>query len=197
MQGDFHDAERLIREGAAIDFELGREVVGTMAAAELLGDVGVLAGDLALAERELRRGYDRLLALGERGYASTLAGALAGVLFEVGRVEEAEEMAQSCKEAADPDDVVSQVLWRTASAGVLASHRKPEEAEALAREAVAIAEGTDHLNMRADALSCLAYVLDASGKAQEADVTREGAARLYERKGNVVACRRAEAARHE
>jgi hypothetical protein len=60
-------------------------------------------------------------------------------------------------------------------------------AEALAREAVAIADTTDFVNERADALIDLSHVLDVSGRPNDAFAAASGALNLYELKGNVTA----------
>ena len=61
------------------------------------------------------------------------------------------------------------------------------EAEALAREAVALAEPTDALNKRAAVLLSLAEVLRLSGDDREADATVAQGIALYEQKGNLAA----------
>ena len=61
-----------------------------------------------------------------------------------------------------------------------------EEAEQLAREALALAEASDSPNMQGDALWDLAEVLAAAGKQLEARVAFEDARARFERKRNVV-----------
>ena len=55
--------------------------------------------------------------------------------------------------------MISQVLWRTARAKIRAESGDTEGAEALAREAVRLAEATELLNTQGDALLDLASVL--------------------------------------
>jgi hypothetical protein len=64
---------------------------------------------------------------------------------------------------------------------------------ALARQAVEIAERTDFLGFHADALSGLAEVDRLGDRPEAATEALASAIRLYERKGNVVAARRARA----
>ena len=52
---------------------------------------------------------------------------------------------------------------------------------------MAIAEATDFVNDRADALIDLSHVLEASRRRDEAVAAASGALHLYELKGNVVA----------
>ena len=61
---------------------------------------------------------------------------------------------------------------------------KDAEAESLAREAVAITESTDALNIQGDALCALADVLDTAGRTDEAQPVLTQALERYERKMN-------------
>ncbi len=63
--------------------------------------------------------------------------------------------------------------------------------ERLAREAVALAEGTDYVGARAAALIDLAEVLRRAGKDEEAVATAERALELYEGKGDIARASRA------
>jgi hypothetical protein len=83
------------------------------------------------------------------------------------------------------------VIWRGVAATALARQRRAAEAEALAREAVALVERTDLLSHHGDAMLDLAEVLRMCDRAADAEqATRAGIA-LYERKGNVAAAARA------
>ena len=64
---------------------------------------------------------------------------------------------------AAPEDIVTQVMWRGVRARICARRGDAEEGEALAREAVRLAEPTDLLVLRADALLDLAEVVDREG----------------------------------
>jgi tetratricopeptide (TPR) repeat protein len=87
--------------------------------------------------------------------------------------------------------VLSQVLWRTARAKLLARRGELEPAKALAREAVAVAEPTDLLITHADALFDLAEVLALAGRRDAALAALGDASELYERKGNLTTLARA------
>jgi tetratricopeptide (TPR) repeat protein len=77
-------------------------------------------------------------------------------------------------------------MWRQVQALVYAHRGQHEEAERLAREAVAFAEGMDGLNFQGDALCDLAEVLTRAGRSQEARATLEEALERYERKRNLA-----------
>jgi Tetratricopeptide repeat len=72
---------------------------------------------------------------------------------------------------------------------VLAHRGQLAEAESLAREAVAIIEQTDGLNLQGDALCDLAEVL-SDGSSNEAAAALEQALERYERKRNLAMVRR-------
>jgi len=82
------------------------------------------------------------------------------------------------------------VQWRSVRAKLLARQGELERAEALAREAVALAAETDFLVLRADALMDLAEVLRAAGRDDEAVPCVEQALELDEQKGNIVGAER-------
>src|SRR5262249_12418808 len=143
------------------------------------GPVEVQAGDLEAAERELRRGYDILEAMGERAYLSTVAAFLARVAEARGRLDDADRLSHLSEASAAPDDVETQVLWRGALARAMARRGAYDEAEALARAAVSLLDGIDGPWMRGTAELDLAVVLAAAGRAAEAEEAAERAAALF------------------
>jgi tetratricopeptide (TPR) repeat protein len=187
MSGDYDKARELIAAGGAIFEDMGLEVSAAMGPAEQLGYVAMLLGDLETAEEALRRGYDELERLGEKGYLSTLAGALARVLYDRGHYEDAERFSEVSEGAASRDDVWSQALWRGARAKVLARRGDFDRAESLAREAVALLVDTDIVSMRADAFVDLGEILHLRDRADEARNAVKEALGLYEQKGIVPA----------
>ena len=110
-----------------------------------------------------------------------------------GEYEEAARCSRASEDAAAPDDVFSQMLWRISRAKLLVRQGNHERAEALAREAVRLGEPTDLLNTQADALFDLAEVLRLGGQPEEAVTALGQAARLYEQKGNLPGLARARA----
>jgi class 3 adenylate cyclase/tetratricopeptide (TPR) repeat protein len=185
MRGDFSHARDLYRRCQAMTEELGARLI--LAAIPLFsGKVETLAGAAAAAERELRRSYQMLSEMGEKSLLSTVAAQLAEAVYEQGRSEEAERLTTISEEAAAPDDLLSQVMWRITRAKVRAAAGRIDDSEALARAAVELAERTDYLNLRGDAALALAEVLTAVGRTGEAGASARTALGLYERKGNVV-----------
>jgi predicted ATPase len=184
MVGQFELARHLLATSNAAYAELGFKLDAAMSQNEAV--VELLAGNPAAAEESLRAGYRALEEMGERMFRPTTAAFLARAVLEQGREEEAEELAELSAQLAAKGDLLSQILWRGVRARVLARHAQFEEAEALAREAVALAQVTDFVNHRADALLDLARVLKASLSIDEAVTSASEALRLYELKGNHV-----------
>jgi DNA-binding SARP family transcriptional activator len=156
-----------------------------------LGLVDILGGEASAAEAQLRAGCKVFEAVGEKTNYSSVAAVLARVLCAQGRYAEAEEFTKASEQAARPNDVLSNVMWRSVRATVRGRQGELDEAEALAREAVGFAAQSDFLNVHADALVDLADVLRLARRSDEADHVLEEAAQLYEHKGNVVSAAKA------
>jgi tetratricopeptide (TPR) repeat protein len=89
-------------------------------------------------------------------------------------------------ELAAVDDLLTQVLWRGVRARALAGRGCLDEAERLAGEAVALAERTDFINHKGDALVDFAIVLRQAGRIDDAREALAEGLRFYELKGNTV-----------
>src|SRR5205807_9738446 len=126
------------------------------------------AGDWEAMVERLAAGVETLERMGDRGFMSTTASYLAEARCRLGRDEEAERFTEKARAAGSADDVSVQVQWRSVQAKVLARRGLADEAEKLAREAVAIAEATDFHNMRGDAHLDLAEVLKLAGRGDDA-----------------------------
>ena len=184
-QGRFEEARALQSRSEAALRELGFAVelagIGMYA-----GTIELLAGDPPAAQREFRAAEAALREIGDRGTLSTAAALLAEALHVEGSDAEAERYALLSAEAASPDDLVSQVISRAVRAKVFTRRSKPDEAERIARESVALAAQTDFSWLHGDALVALATALGSAGKEEEARAALEDALRLYEKKGDVV-----------
>jgi predicted ATPase len=190
MAGAFGEARELVAAHKELVQELGLRV-SAASAAETYGIVEMLAGDPAAAERELGWGYGVLEEIGETQNFPDLAAKLADAFYAQGRDERALELSKVSEGATAPDDLSPGVQWRAVRAKLLARQGDLEQAEALAREAVALAAETDFFVLRGDALMDLAEVLRAAGREADAVPFVEQALELYEQKGNVVAAARA------
>ncbi|MEP6638682.1 MAG: AAA family ATPase [Chloroflexota bacterium] len=185
MRGDSKRARETAARGRANVADLTMSMTGASTSIESTR-IEMLNGEAAAAERDLRRDYDTLTSMGETYFRSSVAGLLAHALWALERFAEADEFAQIGEELSDPDDVDSQVLWRTIRAKLLARDGHVDEAIALAEGAVAWARETDDLDQQADALRDLAAVQALAGRQQGEGPPLREALRLYERKGDVV-----------
>lgn len=185
MGGHFEEARSLVGRARSIWQDLGN-MESLASSTDVTGDIEWYAGDVRAEERERRAGYEALRKMGMTGYQATWAAWLARPLIDLGRDEEALELTRESEELGDSEDITVQVPWRSARAKVLARRGAAEEAERLAQDSVAIAEQTDWLNLRGDALMDLAEVLRLCGKRDEAAEAARTAAERYEMKGNVV-----------
>jgi tetratricopeptide (TPR) repeat protein len=152
----------------------------------------LLLGDAAAAEDELVSMW-RSYALTQAIARTAVMGAheLALLCCDQGRWDDAAHWLELGAEGppAPPGTLVS--IARPAVAARLAAHAgEPDEALALAHEAVEVAEQTDRLNQRAVAWLALAEVHRARDETPAADAAVDAAVRLYEQKGNVAAVTR-------
>ena len=189
MAGRFTLARELLADSLVIFKELGQ--TRTSSVSHLDGIVEMLAGDPVAAERQLLEGYRALERMGDTAFLSTTAAYLAQAIFAQGRLDEARRLTQISEELAAPDDLLTQVVWRSVRAEYLAGRDRLDDAEELAQEAVRIAEMTDFVSTRADALIGLAEILQRAGRPNEAKAVAADGLLLYDKKGNWVAARTA------
>jgi tetratricopeptide (TPR) repeat protein len=189
MRGRFDEARAAYAESVEINERLGltfRRLAFSLSGAE----IAFLAGDVALAEAELRFAYQQLGQMGERGVRAVVSALLADALLAQGREDAAVEFAHAAAELAEPEDVAAQALQRTARARLSLRAGEMAGGEGLAREAVELAATTDFLALQAIAALGLAEVLRAAGQTDEASQWAAEAREAYERKGNLVAVKR-------
>jgi hypothetical protein len=175
MRGDLPLARELIAKGRQSLAELGFTLLVATTAQEA-NYIERLAGELAGAAAIVRESFADLETMGERAYLSTAAALLADALYAQGELEEAERLSHVSENTAARTDVFSQILWRSARAKIRARRGEPAEAEALAREAVELAETTDMLNTQGDTLVALSEVRSLAGRSAEAASVLEQAA---------------------
>jgi tetratricopeptide (TPR) repeat protein len=189
MQGDLAAGRADIEAGRALIREFGADFYVAGSAQEQ-AQLELESGEPAAAEIAAREAYEMYIAL--RGNdPSSAANLLARALLDQGRIDEADHFTRVSEEKTQPDDVGSQMEWRSARARILVRRGDRAEAEALAREAVALGEPTDYFEFHAQALIALAEAL--SDRSDEAAQCLEDAIRLYERKESVVGAERTRA----
>ncbi len=155
-----------------------------------LAAVATIAGDSAAACERLQVTCDWLERTRQNAFLGSQASLLGLELCRLGRYDEAEARARQTRELSDPEDFMSQALWRQVES-LVASHRGDDAgAEQLAREALEYVERTDSLTFQAGALSTLADVLLAADRTEEAIGALTQALERYERKRNIPLARR-------
>jgi ATP/maltotriose-dependent transcriptional regulator MalT len=189
MCGRTAEARELLAQDRAIGLELGLHVL-TMYVAQVATLVELLAGDPVAAEREVRLGVETAQAIGDTMSLSELAALHARTLAASGRDDEALEQTRVSESVASAGDVITEAPWRAVRSEVLARQGELDEAEALAREAVRMADETDLLPLRGDVHASLAAVLELAGRSDEAAEERARARAVYEAKGAVAAVER-------
>jgi tetratricopeptide (TPR) repeat protein len=184
MQGDRDRAWEEIERAEQLLAEFGMTM--WVMSAHPVALVGLLTGEHEKVVTRMRQSVKALGEVGETGFLSTSASYLAEALYRLGRHGEAEEAARLSEANAAEDDVSTQIAWRLTLSKILAASGRTAEAEPVAREAVAIADRTDHVDERGDSRLALATVLRSAGRTGEAAEEARRALAEYEAKGNRV-----------
>jgi class 3 adenylate cyclase/tetratricopeptide (TPR) repeat protein len=197
LHGEFDRARATYAAARTTLEDLGGKVLAATVALDS-GRVELLADELAAAEREIRRDYEQLVAIGEHYVASTLAGLLAEAVLRQGRLDEALELTRAAESDSADDDVESQNLWRRIRARILVAmhdgeHGHVPDTVQLVDHALALAMTTDSPVLRANTLLDRAEVLRAAGRPDEARLDLASALRLFEAKGDLPDAARAAA----
>jgi class 3 adenylate cyclase/tetratricopeptide (TPR) repeat protein len=183
-RGRFDEARALVAAARSSFHDL--DLVMDLAFASLIaGDVELAADDPEAAEAELRPALDGVKTDSEAG----LAAALGESLYRQGRLTEAQVLADRVEQTAT--HVAERVRERGLRAKLSARAGRWAEAEAAAREALEMAEDSDYLQMRADALMDLGKVLQIAQRPGESAASVAAALRLYEEKGSTAFAARA------
>ena len=192
--GRFDEARAIIAEARARQSERGRDhLLANLTAFESVG-VELLAGNPAAAVEfgeegcRLHEGADS-----ERYFLPNACAHLAQALYELDRLEDAETTIGRALELGSSGD-----LWVTdrgmqVRAKLLARKGEHVEADRLAREATALADGTDNLERQGNAYADLGEVLLLGGRPDEAARAFEQACERFERKGSRVMAERTRA----
>ena len=190
MSGDFDRARELATQGGELLHELGAAAIAARTS-DVLSRIELLAGDAEAAEAKLRADFEVLTAMDENFVRPNIAALLSKALLELGRSDEAEELARVAEEIASPDDVEAQALLRSVRARILAARGRDAEARALAAEVLELVAATDAPVLRADSLLDLAEALESAPEERAAAL--EEARALYEQKRHLVGIARVEA----
>jgi class 3 adenylate cyclase/tetratricopeptide (TPR) repeat protein len=187
MLDEVDEAREVARAGEARLREMGDSEIFFQAAH---AEIEQIAGDRQAAATWMERAYQFGVDNHVVGTQGTYGAMWAVTLCGLDRHNEAEALAEECRDVSAEDDLLSQLLWREAWA-LVSSHRGAhDEAERCAREAVDITAQTDALAWIGDALSVLGRVLDAAGKPDLAAAELRKAWAAYDRKQVIPLARR-------
>jgi class 3 adenylate cyclase/tetratricopeptide (TPR) repeat protein len=181
-RGDLVEGKELIARGMSIVSELGMRLY---AAGLVANWIWFVTDNPAVAEAHLHESFEALAEAGEKGVFSTVAANLAEALYRQGRYDEAEDMLSASAAASADDDVTTRVLGRAIQAKLLARRGQLNEAEVVAREAVALAAETEYVDLRGESLLALGEVLRLASRPSEGAETMQEALDLWEAKGNM------------
>jgi len=190
MLGRADEGRAILAESRANQAERG----GGVLLANLLSfecvDLELWAGDPTAAAEFGAEGFRLHEEMGNRDFLPFAAGNFARALYELDQLDEADSWAGRSAEIGTSDDALKEMHWRQVKAKVLARRGEQAEGERLAREAVAIGDGTDSLIGQGDAYADLAEVLFLGVKPDEAAAALRSALDRYERKGHIVLAQR-------
>jgi DNA-binding SARP family transcriptional activator len=193
MRGHFDVARAHAERGRRTFRELGLAKASVEYYGRSVAMIELLAGFPDAAERALREACVLLQEMHDSSLLATRAAELASVLYELRRYDEAAVWLDVARKSAGDDDLDAALTRGPVEAKVFARQGHLEKAERVALETVRIAERTDALGRRADALLALAETLALAGSKEEAEDKVNEALALYERKGNVAAAARVRA----
>ena len=134
LAGRFADARAAIGRAQSVQSASGANIDRAVSAL-YAGDIEMLAGDAAAAEREMTRGCDMLRAMGERGFLSSALSELAEAVYAQGRVGEVEQLTEEAEALGVAGDIDARVCWLAIRAKVLAQRGEITAAMQLASQA--------------------------------------------------------------
>jgi hypothetical protein len=191
MQGRINEARRMYGESATTYEELGLRFRRAIQAF-IVAQIELWSRNPAGAERELVASSRALEEYGAGNSAVTHRALLAEVLCALDRLDEAEALAEQVAEDAPDDDLIPQVLWRSALCRVRSRRAAAGEAGEFATEVLGLTEGMDFPYLRSIALTAAAEVEAALGRHLAARGLVGEARSTLEAKGNVAEARRLE-----
>jgi predicted ATPase/DNA-binding SARP family transcriptional activator len=177
--GRFADARAAYRRSQSTFAEFGAELDGAKSA-QTAGRVEMIAGDPAGAERNLRKGYEALRAMSERGDRGTVATLLAEAAYVQGHFDQALRLTEEAETLAGAADFDAQARWRATRAKLLARRGQHSAAARLAEDAVAWIPVTGGAPELAEFLVAQAEVLQLAGALDEAAESLRRALQFYD-----------------
>jgi class 3 adenylate cyclase/ATP/maltotriose-dependent transcriptional regulator MalT len=193
LRGDIDDARRLFRDAAATYEEFGLRF--RRASQAFVGaQIELLAGDVTAAEQQLRASSGAFDEIGAATSATTHRAFLAEVVVRLGRLDDAEALAQQVAAEAARDEVITQVLWRCALARIRAREGSAAEALRLAAEARSLLPHAEFPQLSIRTLTAAAEAAGAADDRGEIDRLLAEARTIADAKGAIASIAQLEAA---
>ncbi|AGB22983.1 putative ATPase [Mycobacterium sp. JS623] len=177
LRGRSNKARTMLADARQVVADLGLRH-GLMETELFAGIIESMEGDPIAAEPHFRTALEGLDALGVGADAGQAAALLARSVLVQGRLDEADRYATESEHLAGRN-LKTAIAWRAVRAEILATQGRHDEAAAMARDAVAVAAGTDLVLDHAEACLALSRVLAAAGDAKGANAARAEAESLY------------------
>jgi DNA-binding SARP family transcriptional activator len=184
LDGRIDEGRALLLEAGETYHELGEAFARANNAGRILGHVELIAGEPSVAERLFHDCCRVFADARDNAALASVAAELAQAIYRQDRLEEARSWAGSAETQAPRNDIPAQFAWRAITAKLLARDGAFEAAEAMAVEAVALADSTDSPCQRGEVLLDLAEVRRLADRPEQAAETVERAVRQFELKGD-------------
>jgi hypothetical protein len=185
-RGMFEEARRDIKAGRAMFQDLGDRIWWS-GPSMLEGEIELAAGDPLAAYETLAEGHRALAELSETGYLASIVGLQAQAALDLGREEEALELADETERLAQRDDLDPRARLRLVRALVHARRGDLGPAEELVREAACLIEPTDYLLLHVHLNLVRAELAGLAGERGAEREALESALAAAEEKGYLVA----------
>ncbi len=167
VKGELDAAQTMMEEVRGTAEEIGIEPV--LAAALLkLGWLARAKGDLKRSEKLFREALRITSSRGDRGLEPDYQAALATTLAELGKIDEAERLANDARAHAVPEDTSFQIFALTALAMIRGAQGRDDEAEDLFRSAIDLASDSDLRLFELHPLEHLVVLLHDRGRYDDA-----------------------------
>jgi class 3 adenylate cyclase/tetratricopeptide (TPR) repeat protein len=191
LAGRIDEGRALFRQAAQMCDERGL-VLPAAIMAQQTWHVEMVLGDPVAAERIVRAGCEQLERMSEKSFLSTQVCQLALSLYELGRDDEARQLADRGAELAAQDDAYTQVLCRRVWMKVAARRGDHDTARRFVDEALSWQHRTDDPIGHGELALDIAETWSLAGDAEAAAAQCEKAVESFRAKGATLCVARAQ-----
>ncbi|KAA0112190.1 AAA family ATPase [Mycolicibacterium sp. P1-5] len=177
LRGRPDKARSMLADARQVVADLGLRH-GLMETELFAGIIELMVGDAVAAEPHFRTALEGLDSMGVGADAGQAAALLARSVLAQGRLDEADKYAAESERIAG-HNLKTAIAWRSVRAEILSAQGQHDRGVTMARDAVAVAAGTDLVLDHADACLALSRVLVSAGDERGAADARHDAEALY------------------